>query len=74
MAEPEEESDQDDEPYLHPSLASSLTKIEAVCFDTVCMCFFLHITHYLFLKMHKQIPKALGKILCLEQFEMWKIL
>ncbi|XP_011345845.1 splicing factor, suppressor of white-apricot homolog isoform X2 [Ooceraea biroi] len=28
-AEPEEESDQDDEPYLHPSLASSFTKIEA---------------------------------------------
>lgn len=24
-------SDQDDEPYLHPSLASSFTKIEAVC-------------------------------------------
>jgi len=32
MVEPEEESDQDDEPYLHPSLASSLTKIEAVRF------------------------------------------
>ncbi|KYN38034.1 Protein suppressor of white apricot [Trachymyrmex septentrionalis] len=28
-SEPEEESDQDDESYLHPSLASSLTKIEA---------------------------------------------
>ncbi|KYN00474.1 Protein suppressor of white apricot [Cyphomyrmex costatus] len=28
-SEPEEESDDDDESYLHPSLASSLTKIEA---------------------------------------------
>lgn len=30
MVEPEEESEGDDESYLHPSLASSFTKIEAV--------------------------------------------
>lgn len=38
MIEQEEgSSDQDDEPYLHPSLASSFTKIEAVCIPRVCV-------------------------------------
>lgn len=58
MVEPEEESDEDDEPYLHPSLASSLTKIEAVRFARYTYHFCtLYIN--LFLKMHKWSPCAL---------------
>lgn len=57
MTEPEEESDEDDEPYLHPSLASSLTKIEAVCFTQftlfTCMSYI-----NLFLKMHKRFLRS----------------
>lgn len=63
MVEPEEESDQDDEPYLHPSLASSLTKIEAVRFTRyiLSLCT-LYIN--LFLKMHKRSLRSRAEEFC----------
>lgn len=61
LIESEEESDQDDESYLHPSLAPSFTKIEAVSLYTrvqvICT---LYIN--LFLKMQKQ-SLSCGRIL-----------
>lgn len=63
MTEPEEESDQDDEPYLHPSLASSLTKIEAVRFTRyiLSLCT-LYIN--LLLKMHKRSLRSHAEEFC----------
>lgn len=65
MVEPEEESDADDEPYLHPSLAPSFTKIEAVSFIIQYTRYCTYIN--LLLKINKSDSScALGKILCSE--------